>query len=181
MWQAPCPASTVICAAAIAHAAGPASAQFTSVRPVATSETASPDTPRIGEITARTINNAGQVAFSAYYDDPALPQGAFGPFVAGGSPPQPPRLLPRQARPAPGTSAYFGTSGVAGLNHRGEVLFSSGLQGGDVDPFYLNNAAIFVGTPKSQQLVAREGDPAPDGTPGLIYRRSSSGGPFGGL
>src|SRR5688500_481291 len=168
MWQAPCPASTVICAAAIAHAAAPASALFPSVRPVATSETASPDTTRIGEITAQTINNSGQVAFSAYYDDPAIPHGAFGPFIAGGTPAQPPRLVARQSTPAPDTNANFGTSGVAGLNHRGQVLFSTGLQGGDVDPFYRNSSALYVGTPGSQQLVAREGDPAPDGTPGLV-------------
>lgn len=155
--------------------------QSRTVRPVVTESTGSPDTTRIGDITAQTINNSGQVAFSAFYDDPALPHGAFGPFIAGWNPAQPPRLVARQGTPAPGTSANFGTSGVAGLNHRGQVLFSTGLQGGDVDPFYLNNAAIYVGTPGSQQLVAREGDPVPDGSPGLIYRRSSSGGPFGGL
>jgi hypothetical protein len=157
------------------------SGQFSAVRPVITESTASPDTPRIGEIAAQAINNSGQVAFSAYYDDPNLPHGAFGPFVAGGNPTQPPRLVARQAMPAPGTGASFGTSGVAGFNHRGEVLFSTGLQGGDVDPFYRNSSALYVGTPAGQQLVAREGDAVPDGTPGLVYRPSSSGGPFGGL
>jgi hypothetical protein len=157
------------------------SGQFSSVRPVITEGTASPDTTRIGEITAQTINNSGQVAFSAFYDDPNVPFGAFGPFVAGGNPAQPPRLVARQAAPAPGTGAYFGTAGIAGFNHRGEVLFSTALQGGDVDAFYRNSSAIFVGTPTGQQLVAREADAAPDGTPGLVYRPLSSGGPFGGL
>ena len=165
----------------VALSGSAARAQFTSVRPVVSSGDSSSDTTRIGEITAQTINNNGQVAFSAYFDDPNLPHGAFGPFIAGGNPPQPPRLVARQATPAPGTNAFFGTGGVAGFNHAGQVLFSTALQGGDVDEFYRNNAALYVGTPASQQLLAREGDAVPDGTPGLVYRPSSSGGPFGAL
>ena len=158
---------------------GPVAQSSTTVRPVAVAGQTQSDAGRIGEISSQSINNNGQVSFRAFYEDPTIPFGAAGVFVAGGNPPQAPQVVGGQGRPAPGTNAFFGGGGLGPLNNLGEVAFTTLLEGGDVDPFLLNNNALYVGTPQAQTLVAREGSQVPYANPGVVYVRSSSGGPFG--
>jgi hypothetical protein len=114
------------------------------------------------------LNNAGQLAFQASLQGPAVGPTNSRAIVAGR--PDDLQIVARSGDLAPGTLGsflYFGNGPVEGyepplINAAGHAAFVALLSGPGVTPY--NDSGLWAQDPSGQlQLIAREGDPAPGG------------------
>jgi len=113
------------------------------------------------------LNGAGQTAFVAGLIGPGVDStNDFGIWSEGGGSLG---LVARDGDAAPGTGAGVVYSGFGGplFNGAGQTAFFGGLTGPGV--IFENNLGIWSEGGGSLGLVARDGDPAPDTAPGVVY------------
>ncbi|MEW6157287.1 MAG: choice-of-anchor tandem repeat NxxGxxAF-containing protein [Verrucomicrobiota bacterium] len=152
-------------------------AQMSGFRIVALTDDPALSGDAFSEFMAPTINETGQVAFRS-----TLQTGET-EFVTGTFVEMNGILRPvfRSRDRAPGTPSFIASPGQPFLNQAGQIALGANLQGGDVHPFLTNNSALYAGPIDRPTLIAREGSPAPDTTPGTVFRSLSTSSPFGNL
>jgi hypothetical protein len=108
----------------------------------------------------QSFNRSGQSAFGSSATGHGVGIWAGGPGDV--------RLIAKHGDPAP---AFEGTTfqdfGGPVINDRGQVLFTARLT--DVNPTRNGDQSLWVGTPGSLTLVARQNDPAPDLPAGVVF------------
>lgn len=109
------------------------------------------------------INDAGQVAFSASFNDGQADDGVW---LATAGVVTPVALADAQA-PNTGAGVKFFGFGNPVINHAGQVAFNAILTGAGVTN--ANNIGIWSTGSGTLALVARTGDPAPGTGPGVIF------------
>jgi hypothetical protein len=117
---------------------------------------------------APDLSNAG-VAYRAFWNTGVGGVNSTNDEVLYAGPITSPTLLAREGNAAPGTPAGVNYSSFRNpaLNDAGHVAFFSVLTGPGVTT--ANDEAVFAGLRATPQLIAREGDPAPGTTAGVVF------------
>ncbi len=112
------------------------------------------------------LNRAGQLAFGGFAHTP----GGSKSFILAGTPGTM-VVAAQEGQSISGvTLGEFVGESSPRLNAAGEIAFAAPLDGPGLTN--TNDSAIFAGMPGALAVIAREGDPAPDTTPGTLFGES---------
>jgi hypothetical protein len=111
------------------------------------------------------LNHAGQLAFGGT----ASIAGDAKSFLLAGTPGTMTVAAKEGQSISGATLGQFAGYAVPRLNAAGEIAFAAPLGPGLANT---NDSAIFAGMPGALAVIAREGDPAPDTTPGTLFGES---------
>lgn len=112
------------------------------------------------------LNRAGQLAFGGFASTPE----GLKTFLLTGTPGAMSVAAQQGATVSGVTLGDFFAYVRPRLNTAGEIAFAAPLGGPDLTD--TNDSAIFAGMPGALAVIAREGDPAPDTTPGTLFGES---------
>lgn len=115
------------------------------------------------------FNDAGDTAFFAYLDGPGIDGTNDGSIFMETGGTLAPVVLAGDPAPGAGAGVNINWLTTPQLNNSGQIAFRGGLAGSGVDS--ANDGAIYLATGGVLDLIAREGDQAPDVEAGVNFDR----------